>query len=227
VVERARTPGNAMLFTIFGAPIAGALNGALAVTLASLDFRPHHAMAFRHLGASIIGAGFLGALISVFFVLPLAFVTRAANGVHARIASIAWDSQRRRVFRVAATASIVAACLVPSARVGFPIFACVALAITLVLIAITDWDALRSLVTVDDRFEKHAPRSGESIVDLGVGDELWARPSSTETYRGDTAPFVVWGDAATARVILRESSRAAILCAALGLACVALRVLFT
>jgi hypothetical protein len=225
MVERARTANGAMLVTIFGAPVAGALNGALTILVASTIIGPRTASTYHHLGYGMLGCAILGAMISVFFVLPLALVTRSANAVHARIGSITWDSQRRRVLRVAATCSVAVAWIMPSSRYGLPAIATVALALVLILLAITDWDALRSLVTIDAQWKKHQPTSGESIVDLGVGNELWARPSAAETYRGDTAPFVVWGDETTARVILRESLSVAQVCAITGIGCVVLRLL--
>jgi hypothetical protein len=225
IVERTHSANRAMLVTIFGAPVAGAVNGALTILIASIVIGPRTTSTYHHLGYGMLGCAILGAIVSIFFVLPLALVTRSANAVHARIGSIAWDSQRRRVLRVAATCSVVAAWIMPStSRYGVPGFATIALAVVLVLIAITDWDALRKLVTIDDQWKKHQLSSGESVVDLGVGDELWARASVAATYRADSAPFVVWGDEPTARAILRESWRIAQLAALAGVACLALRL---
>lgn len=225
VVEQARTANRAMLFTIFGAPFAGAVNGALTILVSSMVIGPRTAATFHHLGYGLLGCAILGAIVSIFFVLPLALVTGSANSVHARIGSIAWDSQRRRVLRVAAMSTVVVACIMPSSRYGFPGVASVALTLVLVFVAITDWDALRSLVTIDHQWQKNQPLQGGSIVDLGVGDDRWSRASVAETYRGDAAPFVVWGDEATTRVILRESLSIAQLCAVSAVGALVLRLI--
>ncbi|MGZ3453215.1 MAG: hypothetical protein ACXVEF_26670 [Polyangiales bacterium] len=227
LVENARTPASAMGITVFGAPLAGALNGVVVMFLAGGFVHSYRLARYRHFFDALIGAGILGALVSLLFIVPLALVTSSASAVHARPGSIAWDSQRRRVVRMAATASVVVAGAMPSGRLQFPSVVAMGLALTLVFVAITEWDALRSLVDVDERWSKHEHlRPRESIVDLGVGNERWAFSSGGETYRDESALFIVWGDAPTARAILRESSRSATLSAALGIACVALRLLF-
>jgi len=214
--------GQAIAFSF----VAGGLNGVLVLaTMAVAKGSP--SLDLRVLAIASAACGF-GMLCAIPFVPAIAAATVSAARVHARTGSMAEASQRRRIARTVAVSLAIAAALVP-ARHG-PVSMTIAVSAFFVTLLLTAVDAfalgrVRALVTSCGWERAESEPEAATIVDFGIGSEIWFRRREDETYRStSTARELRRGDPLLMRSVATDSLRGHAIAAAVAFAAVIVKL---